>query len=104
MASNNTIQFIELVSLGSVNATLVEPMNVFRVAVMKGSEKVILVHNHPSGELNPSEDDITNNGQEVTIDKSVYTKLVLDFADKLENFYKTSLPKTIPTDDFDRKG
>jgi DNA repair protein RadC len=57
MASNKTIQFIELVSLGSVNATLVEPMNVFRVAVMKGSEKVILVHNHPSGELNPSEDD-----------------------------------------------
>lgn len=47
---------------------------------------------------------ITNRGQEVTIDKSVYTKLVFDFADKVENFYKTSLPKTIPNDDFDRKG
>jgi hypothetical protein len=47
---------------------------------------------------------ITNSGQEVTIDKSIYTKLVFDFADRVENFYKASLPKTIPTDDFDRKG
>jgi hypothetical protein len=47
---------------------------------------------------------ISNSGQEVTIEKDVYQKIVLEFADQIENFYTTSLPKTIPTDDFDRKG
>ena len=57
LANNNRIQYIELVSLGSVNATTVEPMNVFRIAVMKGAVKVVMVHNHPSGELRPSDVD-----------------------------------------------
>jgi DNA repair protein RadC len=57
LAQNNRMQYIELVSLGSVKATTVEPMNVFRWAVMKGSVQVIMVHNHPSGELKPSEAD-----------------------------------------------
>lgn len=57
LAQNNRILYIELVSLGSVKATTVEPMNVFRVAVMKGAVKVLMVHNHPSGELKPSEAD-----------------------------------------------
>ncbi|MBL1278158.1 MAG: hypothetical protein COB30_018940, partial [Ectothiorhodospiraceae bacterium] len=48
------ILFVELVSLGSVNATTVEPMNVFRVAILKNAVQVILVHNHPSGDLTPS--------------------------------------------------
>jgi DNA repair protein RadC len=51
LATNNRILYLELVSLGSVKATTVEPMNVFRVAVMKGAVNVIMVHNHPSGEL-----------------------------------------------------
>jgi hypothetical protein len=47
---------------------------------------------------------ITNSGQEAVIEKEVYSKIVKDFADQVEGFYKTSSPKTIPTDDFDRKG
>lgn len=57
LASNHEILYIELVSLGSVKATTVEPMNVYRVAVLKGAVGVIFVHNHPSGELKPSESD-----------------------------------------------
>ncbi len=57
LANNNRILYIELVSLGSVNAVTVEPMNVFRVAVLKGAVKAIIVHNHPSGELKPSDAD-----------------------------------------------
>jgi hypothetical protein len=45
-----------------------------------------------------------DSGQATTIDKDAYKKIVLDFADQVENFYKVSLPKTIPTDDFDKKG
>ncbi len=58
LANNNLILNIELVSLGSVNSTVVKPMNVFRVAVMKGAVKVILCHNHPSDELAPSAPDM----------------------------------------------
>ncbi len=47
---------------------------------------------------------ISESGQEVIIDKDVYRKIVFDFADQVEDFYETSLPKTIPTDDFDKKG
>ncbi len=57
LASNSRILSIELVSMGSVNSSTVEPMNVFRFAVMKGAVAVIMVHNHPSGELKPSESD-----------------------------------------------
>lgn len=52
--SARKIIFIELVSLGSTTTAPTEPMQVFRVAVLKGASSVILVHNHPSGELEPS--------------------------------------------------
>jgi DNA repair protein RadC len=48
---------IELVSLGTVNKTLVEPMEVYSIPLQKRAVHVILVHNHPSGELKPSESD-----------------------------------------------
>ncbi|PVD49394.1 DNA repair protein [Terrimonas sp.] len=53
---------IELISLGSVNKVLVEPMEVFSVPLQKRAVSVVLVHNHPSGELVPSvaDKDITD--------------------------------------------
>ena len=39
LATNNRALYIEIVSMGSLKATTVEPMNVFRIAVMKGSAK-----------------------------------------------------------------
>ena len=53
----NRIQYIELVSIGSVNSTIVEPANVFRLAIQKNAVKIILIHNHPSYELKPSSED-----------------------------------------------
>ena len=53
----NKILNIELVSLGTVNQTLVEPMEVFSVPLQKRAVKIIIVHNHPSGEIKPSEAD-----------------------------------------------
>lgn len=51
------ILYIELIALGSYKSVDVEPMNVFRVAVMKNASRVILVHNHLSGSLTPSDAD-----------------------------------------------
>ncbi len=60
--NGNTILFIELVALGGTKAVNVEPMNVFRVSVLKGATKVILVHNHPSNTLkaNDTDKDLTD--------------------------------------------
>ena len=51
------ILYLELIALGSYKSVNIEPINVFRVAVMKNASRVIMVHNHPSGSLTPSEAD-----------------------------------------------
>lgn len=53
----NTILNIELVSMGSINQVIVHPMEVFSVPLQKRAVSVVLVHNHPSGQLKPSERD-----------------------------------------------
>lgn len=47
---------------------------------------------------------ISASGKEATIGLDLYKEMVLDFADQVENFYNKSLPKVIPSDDFDKKG
>ena len=54
----NKIKLLELVSLGTLNSSLVHPREVFTRAVGERSAQIIIAHNHPSGELNPSDDDI----------------------------------------------
>ena len=51
------IEFIELVALGKRNSAAVEPLDVFHLAAAKNIDRLIAVHNHPSGELKPSKDD-----------------------------------------------
>jgi DNA repair protein RadC len=46
------------VSLGSLDAALVEPRDVFRPAITEGAALIIIAHNHPSGNPEPSEQDI----------------------------------------------
>lgn len=57
LSQSNVIMYIELVSLGSINATVVNPMEVYNLAVLKKSVQIITVHNHPSGNLKPSAED-----------------------------------------------
>jgi DNA repair protein RadC len=48
----------EVISIGTLDANIIHPREVFRPALEYNAAAVILVHNHPSGNLNPSEDDI----------------------------------------------
>jgi DNA repair protein RadC len=50
------------VTVGTLNASLVHPREVFRLAIMAGAKSIILCHNHPSGDLTPSAEDrdVTN--------------------------------------------
>jgi len=56
--SKNNIIGEQLVSKGTLDAALIEPREVFRSAIKNSASKVILVHNHPSGDPSPSEEDI----------------------------------------------
>ncbi|ABR48446.1 DNA repair protein RadC [Alkaliphilus metalliredigens QYMF] len=49
---------IENISIGSLNASIVHPREVFVVAIKRSSSAIILVHNHPSGDPSPSGEDI----------------------------------------------
>jgi len=48
---------VELVNIGTLTASLVHPRETFRRAVIRGSASIIVAHNHPSGEVDPSEED-----------------------------------------------
>jgi DNA repair protein RadC len=56
--ARNGVLGIETVSIGTVNASLVHPREVFRPAIRENAVALILAHNHPSGDVTPSEDDV----------------------------------------------
>lgn len=55
--SKNFVQKIVDISLGGANFACIEPKDVFVDAIKMQVPKIILVHNHPSGEANPSKSD-----------------------------------------------
>lgn len=56
--NSNKILFIELIGLGRVNRVEANPPDVFRMGIYKLAVKMVLVHNHPSGNLKPSKTDV----------------------------------------------
>ena len=49
---------INVVSVGTVNSSLVHPREVFKTAILGNSSSIIVAHNHPSGDPSPSKEDI----------------------------------------------
>ena len=56
--ANNTLGW-SLISQGGVSGTVADPKIIFQHALLANASSIILAHNHPSGELNPSQADIT---------------------------------------------
>lgn len=85
---NKPIDNIEI-SRGSVNATVVDPKEIVKFASLKSASSIILVHNHPSGETAPSQDDIELTNRIVEACKMIGVK-VLDhiiIGKNIEDFY-----------------
>ena len=57
--ARHELQRKALVSKGSLNASIVHPREVFLPAIRRSAASIILVHNHPSGDPEPSEEDLT---------------------------------------------
>lgn len=56
--SKNQPTAINTVSIGCLNSSIVHPREVFKVAILSNSASIIVYHNHPSGDVKPSKDDI----------------------------------------------
>ncbi|WP_273887035.1 RadC family protein [Rubrobacter naiadicus] len=55
--SRNEVIEVSTVSVGTLSATLVHPREVFKPAIRASAASVILAHNHPSGNVQPSRED-----------------------------------------------
>ena len=49
---------ISVVSIGSLNSSIVSPREVFKTAILSNAASLILAHNHPSGDTTPSKEEI----------------------------------------------
>jgi DNA repair protein RadC len=56
--TRNQVLAQKVISRGTLNGSLVHPREVFRHAIKLSSNSIICVHNHPSGDPNPSDDDL----------------------------------------------
>ena len=55
--NHNRVVGEEIVAIGTVNATLVSPREVFKGAILNSATSIIVIHNHPIGQVEPSADD-----------------------------------------------
>lgn len=55
--TKNQVIGSELISVGTLNASLIHPREVFNAAIRASANAIILVHNHPSGDCKPSSED-----------------------------------------------
>lgn len=59
LSSSNRIIKHELLFVGTLNSSLVHPREIFKTALANNSANIILMHNHPSGNTEPSHEDIS---------------------------------------------
>jgi len=74
--TKNNILKVSEISIGSLNSSIVHPREVFVEAIINSSSSIILVHNHPSGETEPSHEDIILTNRLVECGKILGIKVV----------------------------
>ena len=71
LASNNKIINDKVVTEGTINSSVITPREVFHEALVALAAAVILIHNHPSGNKNPSREDIKITSKMVAAGKNM---------------------------------
>lgn len=56
--TKNKVLAMETISIGSLNSSLAHPREIFKNAIKRSAASIILIHNHPSGDPEPSREDI----------------------------------------------
>ena len=74
--NQNRILFIELIGLSTVNRVDANPPDVFRMAIYKLAVQMILVHNHPSGNLKSSQADLDFTDKMLKVGKLINIEVI----------------------------
>lgn len=85
----------DLLSIGTLNSSLVHPREVFEPAIKDHAAKVVIVHNHPSGKVSPSKDDIEITNRLVKSGNILDVKLEDHIIVSKNNFYSFKENKLI---------
>lgn len=85
--SKNRIIKEELISIGTLNSSLVHPREVFKEAIKNSANAIILVHNHPSGDCEASDKDYEINNKLKETGKLVDIKVLDHIIIGKENFF-----------------
>ena len=56
--AKNNVLYRDIVCIGILDGCMVHPREIFKSACMKSAHKIIIAHNHPSGDSTPSSEDI----------------------------------------------
>ena len=57
----NVVAGVHILSIGTLNASMVHPREVFKAAILNNAASIVCFHNHPSGDPTPSKQDIEMN-------------------------------------------
>jgi DNA repair protein RadC len=68
---NNQVSTSHMVTVGLVNQSQIHPREVFKHAIRHNAVSIIVVHNHPSGNLEPSESDLIATRRLVEVAKTI---------------------------------
>lgn len=100
----NNVRNISLLGIGTSSNILIDSKDIIKTAILSASEKVILVHNHPSNNLKPSKEDLhlTNVTNEILkpfnielIDHIILTEKEYSSILEVKAFYKQSKGETL---------
>jgi len=73
---NNRVVRIETISKGGISGTVVDPKIIFKKALDVQASSIILAHNHPSGNLKPSQADISITSKLVSAGEAMEIKIL----------------------------
>ena len=96
---------MSVVSVGALNSTLVHPREVFKASILSNAAAVIFMHNHPSGDLTPSEDDKRTTKQLEKAGKILGIRVVdhIIVGENKENYYSFRANDLLNPDEEKRK-
>lgn len=91
---------INISSMGTINQSLVNPRELMKASILSNAASVIILHNHPSGSLSPSKEDITITDRL----QQAYSLIGVDMLDHIifdgqEHFYSFASAEILKRDD-----
>ena len=87
LKSNGDISGIHEVSHGDISSAPVNPVCVFKRALLNNSTAIIVAHNHPSWDVTPSEDDLTTTKRLIDAGKVLGVKVLDHIITGGENYH-----------------